>query len=79
MAVLDGDLAESLDASSWVRPDQDLDIRYVAAAQRVEDRHGQGWESTLAFVGCIAEVPNKARLIAVGPSWARPTAPVENA
>ena len=78
MAVLDGDPAESLDASSWVRPDQDLEIRYVAAALRVEDRHGPGWESTLAF-GCIAEAPNKARLIAAGPSWVRPTAPVENA
>ena len=79
MAVLDGDLAESLDASSWVRPGQDLDIHYVAAAQRVEDRHGQGLESTFAFVGCIAEAPDKVRLIAAGPSWVRPTVLVENA
>jgi hypothetical protein len=79
VAVLDGDLAESLDASSWVRPDQDLDIRYVAAAQRVEDKHGQGLESTFAFEGCIAEALDKVRLIAAGSSWVRPTVLVGNA
>ena len=51
----------------------------MAVVQHAEDRHVQDWGNTLASVGCIAEAPNKVRLIAAGPSLVRLIAQVGNA